>query len=294
MMRKLRILLPVACCLLSAVILTGCGRKESVRDIAIPVEVVAVEKGDLKETLFFVGDIKARNQIEVYPRVSGKLLENVVKEGQRITEDGIIAYIDRDEVGFEFEKAPVTSPIEGIVGNVYLDKGANVSPQVAIAKIVDMDVVKIRINVIERDLPKVKEGQLAQVKVDAYPNEVFKGIVERVSPVVDINSRTALAEINISNPDYKLKPGMFARVNLISREKNSALFISRDSIVRGNEGSLNYVFVIQGNRAYKRRVDLGIQEGLKFEVIGGLKQADLVVITGEEYLKDGSLVIVVK
>ena len=279
-------------CLLSSVI--GCGKiKKPIKESAIPVGVMEVVKGDLEEIIFYLGDIKAQEQIEVYSKVNGKLLENVVKEGQKISRGDVIAYIDRDEIGFQFEKAPVTSPIEGIVGSVYLDRGTSVSPQIAVAKIVDMDVVKIRINVTERDLPKVKEGQLAKVRVDAYPDEIFKGFVERISPVVDIGSRTAVAEVEIANPDYKLKPGMFGRVSIVVRERKSVLFILRDSVVRGDGGKLSYVFAIEGNGVSKRKVDLGLKEDLRFEVTDGLKEGELVVVTGEEYLKDGSIVEIV-
>jgi len=272
----------------------GCSeRKDTVEKSAIPVSVMEVTKADLEETLFYVGDIKAQEQIEVYPRISGKLLKNLVKEGQKISKGDVIAYIDRDEIGFQFEKAPVTAPIKGIVGSVYLDRGTSVSSQIAVAKIIDMDLVKIRINVMEMDLPKVKEGQLAKISVDAYPNERFKGFVERISPVVDIDSRTARAEIEIANPDYKLKPGMFARVNTVVRERKSVLFILRDSIVKDDGEKLKYVFVVDGNGVSKRKVDLGLEEDLRFEVTNGLQEGDLVVITGEEYLKDGSIIEIV-
>ena len=279
-------------CLLSSVI--GCSkRKKTVEKSTIPVSVMEVTKADLEEALFYVGDIKAQEQIEVYPRISGKLLENLVKEGQKISKGDVIAYIDRDEIGFQFEKAPVRSPIKGIVGSVYLDRGTTVSSQIAVAKIVDMDVVKIRINVMEMDLPKVKEGQFAEISIDAYPNEIFKGFVERISPVVDIDSRTARAEIEIANPDYKLKPGMFARVNIVVRERKSVLFILRDTIVKDDGEKLKYVFVVDGNGVSKRKVDLGLKEDLRFEVTNGLQEGDLVVITGEEYLKDGSIIEIV-
>jgi len=287
------ILLSILYSLLSTVLI-GCGRKVPEEEVSkVPVSVMEVKKGDLKEVLFYIGNIKAQDQIEVYPRVTGKLIENTVKEGDKVKKDDVVAYIDRDEVGFEFEPAPVTSPIEGTVGRVYLDKGSNVSQNVAIVKIVNMDVVKVRIDVVERDLPKVKVGQAAEIKVDAYPDEIFRGYVERVSPVVDLASRTALVEIEISNPDHRLKPGMFARIKILIKEKENVLIISRDAIIR--EDSLNYVFIVKDdNKVHRQKIEVGLIENNKFEVINGLDEGELVVTMGNTRLREGDLVEVVK
>lgn len=270
--------------------LSGCGRKAPEEEVRkVPVSVMEVKRGDLKETLFYVGDIKAQDQIEVYPRVTGKLIENTVKEGDRVKKSDIVAYIDRDEVGFEFEPAPVTSPIEGTVGKVYLDKGSSVSQEVAIARVVNMDVVKVRIDVVERDLPRVKVGQAAEIKVDAYPDELFKGCVDRVSPVVDLASRTAMVEVEISNPDHRLKPGMFARIKILIKEKENVLIISRDAIIR--EDSSNYVFIVKDdNKVHRQKIETGLIENNRFEVISGLGEGEIVVTMGNALLKEGDVV----
>jgi len=287
---SLLVLFSVFCFLFSVI---GCGRKAEDEEVSkVPVSVMEIKRGDLKEVLFYIGDIKAQDQIEVYPRVTGKLIENVVKEGDRIKKGDIVAYIDRDEVGFEFEPAPVTSPLEGTVGRVYLDKGSNVSKNVAIAKVVNMDIVKVRIDVVERDLPRVKVGQAAEIKVDAYPDEIFRGYVERVSPVVDLASRTALVEIEISNPDHRLKPGMFARIKILIKEKENVLIISRDAIIR--EDSSNYVFIVKDdNKVHRQKIEIGLHENNKFEVISGLSEGEIVVTMGKTRLKEGDLVEII-
>ena len=268
-------------------VLSGCGRKDE-KVTMIPVSAKKVTKGDIVQSLHYVGDIKAREQVNVYPKVTGKLMENTVKEQQKVTKGDAIAYVDRDEIGFEFEKAPVESPIDGIVGRVYLDKGESVSPNVAVAQIVNMDVVKVRVNIVERDIPKVKEGKPAKIRVDAYPGEVFKGMVERVSPVVDLASRTAMVEINIPNSDHRLKPGMFARVNILIDEKKGVLIVPRDAGIR--DGSLCYVFVVEDGKARRRKIELGVNEDNRFEAIKGLEEGMIVVTMGNTVLKEGDRV----
>lgn len=275
----------------SLIFAQGCIRKETPKKSEKPVFSViaqAVKRGEVKEMLFYVGDINAKENVDVYPKVSGKLIENLVKENDEIKKGDCLAYIDRDEVGFEFQKAPVVSPIDGTIGMVYLDKGASVTPQRAIAQVVNMQSARVKLNVTELDLPKIKEGQTAIVELDAFPNEVFKGKVNRVSPVVDLASRTAMIELEIPNPDYKLKPGMFAKIKIITDTKPDCLVISRDAVLR--QDSRNYAFVVQENVASRREVTLGLEQNNTIEVMDGLSEGDWVIIFGQENLQDGSIV----
>ena len=274
--------------------LSGCGRKakEVYKETAHPVSVTQVNRQDLKEFLFYSGDIEAEDEALVYSKVTGKLAENKVQEADSVEKDQTLALVDRDEIGYEFELAPVSSPIKGIVGRTYLDKGANVTLQTPVALVVNMDEVRVKIDVTEKDLPKVKKDLTAQVKVDAYPDEIFEGRVEKVSPVVDLDTRTAPAWINIANPQHRLNPGMFARIKLKLGERKDALVLLRDAVIE--EDSLRFVFVVENNRAYKRKIELGLASEGKYEVFKGLKLGDKVIVMGPSDLKDADLVKVVE
>lgn len=255
----------------------------------IPVSAVMVKRENLKEYLFYVGDIKAEDEVNVYPKVTGKIIEKIAKEADAVKKGNVLAYIDRDEVGFQFEKAPVESPIDGIVGRIYVDIGTAVSPQVPVGLVVNMDVVKVKVDVVEKDLPKVEKGQAARTEVDAYPGELFEGVIEKVSPVVDLFSRTAMVEIKIPNSDHRLKPGMFARINILIKERKNVLVIPRDAIIRVD--SSNYIFVVgDGNQVHRQRIDLGLHENNKFEVINGLNEGEFVVTMGNTQLREGDIV----
>ena len=277
-----------------SILFSGCERPVAERETAkIPVSAVTAERGILRETLFYVGDIKAEDEAPVYPKVTGKIIEEVAREGVPVKKGGALLYIDRDEVGFQFEKAPVESPIDGIVGEIYVDKGANVSPQIPVALVVNMDRVKVRLDVTEKDLTRVKEGQPASVKVDAYPDEEFAGMVEMVSPVVDLSSRTAGAEILIPNGEHKLKPGMFARIEILTRKSEKTLIITRDAIIK--ENSSHYVFVVgDDNRVRRRKIEIGLRENNRFEVIAGLAEGEVVVTMGNTRLKEGDMVDIIE
>lgn len=272
--------------------LTGCGRIKAPEKDKTPVRVTEVKLGDLKEELFYVGDIQAQDKAEVYPKVTGKLIENKVKEGDEVEKGDTIAMIDRDEIGFEFEPAPVVSPINGTVGRVYLDRGNQVSPQVQIAVIVNIDNVKVKIDVTEKDLPKLKIGQAVILKVDAYPDREFKGEVDRISPVLDIWSRTAPVEIVVPNPDGLLKPGMFARVWLVVKESLQVPYILKDAVIKKENGY--YVFTVKENKAHISKITLGLEQDNNIEVTSGVKPGELVVVMGQSGLEEGTPVRVVK
>ena len=278
--------------LLCLIVCMGCSQEErKVEEMPIPVKTIRVEKRDLKEVLSFVGDIKAEDEAEAYPKIPGKLIKYKVKEGDKVKKNEVLAFIDRDEPGFKFEASPVEAPISGIVGRVYLDRGTWVNIQTPIALILKADVVKVRINIIERDLPRVKIGQRAEVKIDAWPDKIFMGKLEKISPLVDRFSRTSLAEVKIPNLHRHLVSGMFGRIRLIVKEARQVSSINRDALIE--EDGCQFVFLVKEGIASKTKVILGISEGNCVEVIEGVGSGEEIVIMGQKELKEGSKVDIV-
>ena len=281
-------------CLLAILLITltaagcgkGAGRKE--KEETVPVRVMKVKPRDLTKALEYVGNIEGRDEALVYPKVSGKIIEKVKEDGSPIAKGEVIAYIDRDEVGLKFEKAPVESPLSGIVGRVYVDIGSSVTPQTAVALVSSIDTAQINLNIPEVYLPKVLLGQEASITVDAYPDVKFTGKVTKISPVVDLATRTAPIEIMIENKDHRLQSGMFADVKLNIEEKKQVSVILKESVI-GKEPA-TYVYAVRDGKAVLTKVKLGIRQGPFYEVIEGLKEGDRVVIMGQQKLRDGSLV----
>ncbi|MFH0790981.1 MAG: efflux RND transporter periplasmic adaptor subunit [Candidatus Omnitrophota bacterium] len=271
-------------------LLTGCQPKieKNKTDEVIPVKVMKIEYKELCQTLDYVGNIKAEDEAVVYPKISGKISEKVKQEGDAVTKGGVIAYIDRDEVGLKFEKAPVESPLTGVVGKVYVDIGVNVSAQTAIALVVNMDSVKIDLDIPEKYLSKVCLGQEANITVDTYSQEEFIGRITKVSPIIDLATRTATVEITIDNPGHRLKSGMFANVRLIIERRPKTPVILKEAIVGKN--SYVHIYVIENKKAVLRKISLGIRQGPDYEVTEGLKEGDLVVIMGQQKLYEGAAV----
>lgn len=279
--------------LCAALFMTGCAKTQVAEAIdkvqtIVPVKANRVKLTTINKTLDYVGDIKAQDEAVVYPKVNGKIIEKLRQDGDRITKGEVIAYVDRDEVGFTFEKAPVESPLTGIIGRIYVDIGTNVTQTTPVALVVNMDNVKIELNIPEQYLPKVAPGQFAEVALQAYPDEKFKGIVSKVSPVLDIETRTAPIEIVILNSDHRLKSGMFAQVRLIIEEHQKTPVIIKEAVM--GKAPQEYVYVIEDNVAHLRNIKLGIKQGAFREVTEGLKENDIVVIMGQQKLYESASV----
>jgi multidrug efflux pump subunit AcrA (membrane-fusion protein) len=275
----------VLVCLL---LLTGCGEKKPVKNAGTeiaPVKVAQVELRDVYRTLEYVGNIKAQDEVMVYPKVSGKIIEKIKEEGKFVEKGEVIAYIDRDEVGLKFEKAPVESPLKGVIGRVYVDIGSSVAPQLPVALVVNMDSVKIDLNIPEKHIPLILLGQQADIYVDAYREERFVGKVIKISPVLDLETRSAPITITIENKDHRLKSGMFAKVFLVVEERKAAPLVLKEAIM-GKEPNF-YVYVVIDGKAFLKDVKLGLRQNEYFEIREGLREGELVVIMGQQRLRDG-------
>lgn len=264
----------------------------------IIVKAASVTKRDLNLILSYVGSLKAKDEINVFSKVTGKLTQYTVNDGDSVEKGQTIALIDRDEVGLKYELAKVESPLSGIVGKTLLDKGANILTSAAVtagtslAIIVNMDEMIVRLNIPEIDVPYFKKGLPAQIKVDAYPEGNFVGEVSKVSEIVDTQTRTLPIEITIPNQDHRLKSGMFCRIKIIASVYKDALSIPQDALVQ--ELGVTYVFAVEDHTAIKKKIVLGIKEDSLAQVLEGLKENESVIVFGQQGLKDGTPVEVAK
>lgn len=289
-MKILKIIFYILFFIVTVMAISGCGKSSALKekDEAAPVKVMKVILRDMDRYLEYVGDIKGQNEAVVYPKVSGKIIEKVKEDGSAIEKGDVIVYIDRDEVGLKFEKAPVESPLAGTVGRVYVDIGSSVTPQTPIALVANMEKVEIGLNIPEKYLSNVSLGQDAEIIVDAYPDERFTGKVDMISPIVDLQTRAAPIEIVMDNSGCHLQSGMFAKVKLTIEERPNVPVILKEAIIGRPPNT--YAYVIEGNKASLKKIAPGVRQGPYFEVTEGVKEGDLVVIMGQQKLRDGSLV----
>ncbi len=258
----------------------------------VPMEVVIenVQKGNIAQILKYTGNIVGQEQVQVHPiEETGRLIKYLVKEGDRISKGDVIALVDRSIKGLNFQPAKITSPISGTVAMLFLDKGAMIAPQIPIAMIANISKVKVEIQVVEKEFTKIKKGQFAKIKVDAYPNKIFTGKLTEFSPAVNPLSKTAKCEILVNNPQHLLKPGMFARVELVVDEHKDILIVPNKTVLQRKDKEI--VFVSIENIAKIKEVKTGFKDENYTEIINGLELGESIVVLGNYELKDSSKIV---
>jgi cobalt-zinc-cadmium efflux system membrane fusion protein len=176
----------------------------------------------------------------------------------------------------------LTSPIEGIVVERNATIGATVGTDANLFKIIDISRVWIDANVFEKDLQRVKLGQEVKVFVPAFAGTTFSGKVILVSSVVDPDTRTVKVRTEVPNPDGRLKPDMFANVEIVTDLHSAAISIPQSAVL--TDGAKTVVFVTDGKTYTKRVVTTGMQGGDRIEIIEGLKEGETVVVKGNYLL----------
>ena len=184
------------------------------------------------------------------------------------------------------ENTVLRSPISGFVTAKNYDNGDMTSPQLPVVVIQQIAPVKAVIGVSEQYYSYLKKGAAATLSVDALGEETFSGIVTNIFPTLDPVTHTVSTEIEVSNKDLKLRPGMYARVHLDFGTKE-ALTVPDKAIVRQAGSGARYVYVFSGGKAVYRAVELGQQQGDLYEVVSGLNAGDQVIISAPSNLKNG-------
>jgi len=190
-------------------------------------------------------------------------------------------------------ESKITSPIDGIITAKHIDQGNLINVGEQIVTIADMKTVKIIVGLAEKYAGRVQAGTPVRINVDAFSDRQFPAKVYSIYPAVDQQSRMIQIEIRVDNDKLLLKPGMFARVTLITNQKEDAIVIPRD-VVLGGKVDEPYVFVITNSVADKRIVHIGIAQADRYEITDGLNAGESLVVNGMNYLIDGSSVEVVR
>ena len=190
------------------------------------------------------------------------------------------------------EKTVIAAPFSGMLGMRAFSAGAYVSPGDKIVQLAAIDPVKVEFRVPELALAALHAGQKIQITVDALPGRTFDGEIYVVDPMVDANGRAIRLRARIPNPDGRLSPGLFARVEITAARRDNAILVPESAVFA--EGHLHYVFRIVDGRATKTEVQLGKRRPGQVEVRKGLEPDAVVVTAGHGKIHDGSRVAIVK
>ena len=227
-------------------------------------------------------------------------LENKRLEFQRIDElykvggvsksdwDAMKMAYDVQKTAFQnlLENTSLISPIDGIVTARNYDNGdmyMGVTPVLVVEQIAP---VKLMINVSEKYYTQVKKGEPVSIKLDVYGEEEFEGKVSLVYPTINPSTRTFQVEVSLTNKDYRVRPGMFARATLNYGNVNNVV-VPDLAIVKQSGSGDRYVYVYKDGKVSYNKVDLGRRLGTEYELKSGVPDNSQVVIAGQSRLLNG-------
>jgi membrane fusion protein (multidrug efflux system) len=188
------------------------------------------------------------------------------------------------------EKTVLTAPFDGVLGLRQVSVGQYLDPGDAIVNLENIDPLKVDFRVAEIYFAVVKVGQPIEIAIDALADESFLGDVYAIDPLIDVNGRAIVIRARIPNTDGRLRPGLFARVNLIYESHERVLFIPEQALIpQGEEQS---VFRVVDGKATMTKVTIGERVGATVEVRDGLAEGELVVTAGQIKLQDGMPVMI--
>jgi membrane fusion protein (multidrug efflux system) len=208
-----------------------------------------------------------------------------------------VAQLDLRDRSREMRNTKVTAPFAGTITQRMVTAGAFVQNGAQLFTIVDFDTLVARVFVPEKELDRIRVGQLADVVGKAAKGRRGEGKVLRIAPTIDAGTGTVKLTVSLppalAGPQGFL-PGMYAEVTLTTDRREDATLVPKSAVVRDEEQT--YVFTVEGDpaagfKAKRLRVETGLQDADRIEIVKGVGPGDTVVVAGQTGLKDGAKVV---
>jgi len=265
-----------------------------------PREGERVNKGDLLVKI----DVSALKAALNHAEAQFKLAEDLYQRRRRLFERKIIAKeeldqsetqrtlaaTDYEQIKVKYEHGFPRSPISGVINYLYVDAGEFIDTGKPLADIVNIDRIKINVQVPELDIRFVRKGQTTPVKIDAFPEKELTGAVDFVAFKADPATKTFLVRTVIDNPAGDIRPGMIARVVFVRRLIPDALVAPLFALV--DKGGERLVFIEKDGVAHARTVSIGVIEDDRVQITSGLSPGDHLIVKGQTEVEDGMKVSV--
>lgn len=190
----------------------------------------------------------------------------------------------------QYSDTILTSPVDGYVTARYVDPGAIVSPSQPVIGVSSFHNVFVDVSVPEEVSNRLHVGQSGNIVFDAMPGRAFAGNISQITPAADPTSRQFPVRLTLDNRTNLIKPGMFARVTLVTQRVPGALVVPREAVQRGKAGGSTVVVVDPKGVAERRNVETGAEDATGIQIREGVRQNELVVILTSSPIKDGQKV----
>ncbi|HWS89985.1 MAG TPA: efflux RND transporter periplasmic adaptor subunit [Pyrinomonadaceae bacterium] len=186
--------------------------------------------------------------------------------------------------------AVIRAPYAGYISSRPVAVGEYVTPASVIATVLRTNPIKLQLLVPEADAPHLTPGMQVSLEVDAFRDRKFAGSVSSVNPAIDPASRSATVEALVQNPDNALRSGMFATARIARRGGSRAVYVPRAAVLNDQNTQSYRVFVIQGDTAKLRVVQIGTEEGDVIQILSGVEADEVVATANLQQLFEGARV----
>lgn len=188
----------------------------------------------------------------------------------------------------KLEDASIRAPFPGSIKERRVSPGEFLRVQSPVMVIVRTDQLRARLAVPEKWAGILKNGSPVEITVEAYPNEIFRGRLERINPAVAQETRTFEVEAILTNADGRLKPGFFVQAGLASEHQEKIAILPEEAF--NYRYGVYKVFLVNGSKVQEREVKTGSQISGRIEILGGLKPGDEVAVATQGELRDGATI----
>ena len=219
-----------------------------------------------------------RNETRSKDLVAQKLI--AASEYDRLTAQHVVDQARLESARTTLDKMTLRAPFAGHIGLRNVSVGEFVEAGQDLVTLVRLDPIEVDFSAPESALGKLQEGQKISITVDAFPNQVFAGVVEAIDPVIDPTSRSAKLRAQIPNPDGRLRPGQFAKLQLdTGGAGGEGVLVPEQALLQ--DGNVRYVYTVVDGKAHRVEIKTGLRVPGKLQVTEGLKAGDVVITSGQ-------------
>lgn len=257
-------------------------------------DVLVQVDDELKHAAYDAASVAFEKARKDYERYKTMMKEKAVSDTQ--LENARLAYTAAEAQFItarrQYNDTRIKTPISGIVTARPFDIGTMVQNNTIVANVVDISKLKVRLNVAEEDVFKMRVGDSVAVTTDVYPGVTFTGRITTISDKAD-DAHTYPVEISLSNDArHPLKAGMFGRVDFVAIKPTPSLSIPREALVGSMKDA--EVYVVKDGIAHLRSIVIGGAYDTRLSVRSGLNEGEQIVVNGQNNLKDNTAVTILK
>jgi len=238
---------------------------------------------------------------ENYKRHKALYEEGVITKSEfdRIESEYKAAKADKERLGKTVElqeeqkaSSELTAPFPALAAQILVHEGEVIAAGQPLAMLVSMDTVNVEVPIASQNIGKIQKGMEAHVTIDSSP-QAFQGTLESIRPVADPLSRTFDTKIKIENKNRTLKPGMFAKVSIITERRPQAITLPKTALVKKEDLSGKWIYTLQNNKAHLAQIQTGLESKEDVEVTSPLDLTSVIVTAGQSELYEGANVTIV-